>query len=174
MRLFEYKKSRQIHLSVCSQNNRNNYCLFVPVTMRFDKFNKFIYRFIFSDIALHTFFFLVKTHFSTTCTHISVIGVSHFARTIYNTAHDTNFKSFQVRCTRFYTCNYSLQVEHCASTAGASHLFGLRNAHSCTLQYSKCYRVEFFNRDRSFIGKKNSIAKAINKQNTQIGCRLNL
>ena len=62
-----------------------------------NQLDEFFYRLLFGNILFNAFFFLVEAHFTTTGTYISIISIRHFTRTVYDTAHDTNLQSFEVR-----------------------------------------------------------------------------
>lgn len=54
------------------------------------------YSFLLWDILEYAFFAFVEAYFATARTHITVVCVCHFTRTIDNTPHDADLESLQV------------------------------------------------------------------------------
>ena len=124
------------------------------------------YCLLLRDVALDALFSFVQTYLPGCRAHIAVVGVCHFARSVYDAAHDAYFQVGEVRCSLFHALNGGLQVEKCASAARAGDIFGLGGAQACRLQYSEAPRHEFVGVYRCV--EHNSCAKSVHQATAHI------
>src|SRR3989339_1450584 len=87
-----------------------------PVSIITNDPDQFIQGIFCIDILLDNFFPAVKGNLTRTGTHISIVGISHFSRTVHNTTHDSYFKSLEMICTASYHLSGDLQIEQGSST----------------------------------------------------------
>ena len=66
-------------------------------------------------VFLYALFAFVEADFTGGSSDISVIGVGHFARAVYDTAHHTYFQSFKMRCRSLDVAQCRLKVIKSAS-----------------------------------------------------------
>ena len=62
----------------------------------FDELKQMFYSLSLRDIFLYADLLLVERHLARTSTNIAIVGISHFARTIYYTAHDAYLQTLEV------------------------------------------------------------------------------
>ena len=55
----------------------------------FDELKQMFYSLSLRDVFLYADLLLVERHFARTSTNIAIIGISHFARPVNNTSHDS-------------------------------------------------------------------------------------
>ena len=57
-----------------------------------DQFEQLLYGLGLGDVLLNTFLGLVEGDLTSAGTDIAVVGIGHLARTVHNTAHDTDLQ----------------------------------------------------------------------------------
>lgn len=57
---------------------------------------QFVDGFVFGYVAFDAGFTLVERYSTFACSDVTVVGISHFARTIYDTAHYGDFETDQM------------------------------------------------------------------------------
>ena len=90
-----------------------------------DEFEKFLYSLFLRDVLFHTLLGLVETDLSTACTYITVISISHLARTVDDTSHDTYLQSHEVLRCRLNLGDGFLEVIERTSATRTGDVFGL-------------------------------------------------
>ena len=58
-----------------------------------DQFEQLLYGLGLGDVLLNTFLGLVEGDLTSAGTDIAVVGIGHLARTVHNTAHDTDLQA---------------------------------------------------------------------------------
>ena len=81
--------------------------------------------FFFGNVLLDALLSSVERYLATSCSDVTVIGVSHFAGTIDNAAHNANLQTNQVAGSGFYARDGFLQVVQRSATARARDVFRL-------------------------------------------------
>jgi len=71
-------------------------------------------RFFFGNVLFDAKLAFVEANPASACPHITVVGIGHFARTVYDTAHYGNLEAFQMRGAGFYFGQGALKMV-CAS-----------------------------------------------------------
>ena len=64
--------------------------------IRVDEGKQMLYCHFLWDILLYANLLAVETNLIRTGTYIAIVGICHFSRPIYNTAHDTNLQALQM------------------------------------------------------------------------------
>ena len=54
----------------------------------FNELQEAFHRFFCRDVLLYTFLATIERHLSARSSYITIVGISHFTRTIHNTSHD--------------------------------------------------------------------------------------
>ena len=110
------------------------FSFFIPA----NQFQQFLYRLLFGDILLDTFFFLIKADFASSGTYIAIVGVRHFTRTVYDAAHDAYLQAFQVRGRGLDAGDGCFEVVERTSASRAGDVFGFRSTQASGLQDAEC------------------------------------
>ena len=79
----------------------------------------------FRNVLLDTFFLLVQADFAASGTDIAIVSICHFTRTVYDTSHDTDLETFQMRGCRLDACDGTFQVIQCTSATRTRNIFSL-------------------------------------------------
>ena len=99
-----------------------------PIAVGFDEVDQFVYGICLIYIAFHNLFAFVEGYFSTTLTHIAIVGVGHLAGAVDDATHDADFHPFEVLCAGFDLLEGLLDVVLGAATGGAGDVFALADA----------------------------------------------
>ena len=62
-----------------------------PIAVGFDKSYQFFDSHLFGYVLFDTLFTFVQTHFAAPGSYVSVVGIGHLSRPVYNASHDTDF-----------------------------------------------------------------------------------
>ena len=65
-----------------------------------DKLQELVYCFLLRYVLLDAYLLFVEANLATTGTDIAVVSICHLARTIDDTAHDTNLQTYQMTGSR--------------------------------------------------------------------------
>src|SRR5260370_14917113 len=85
--------------------------LLYPAPVLLDEINQTINGFGFGDIELYRRLTDIQIDFPRGATNIAEISVSHFARSVHDTAHDRDLDAFQMRGRGFDPSRGGLKIE---------------------------------------------------------------
>ena len=128
----------------------------------------------FGHVALYALFAFVEADAVARCTHIAVVGICHFTRSVHHTAHHTNFQVCEVACGCLHLLHGGLQVEHGATATWARDELGFRHTQTRGLQYGKRIFHHFL---LTFIVggfEPYAIGKSVEQDCAQVGTSLHL
>src|SRR5690606_32328953 len=105
-----------------------------PVSIGTYDSDQFIHRFRGWNVSFYYFFSTVQRNPVRSGPNVSVVGVSHLARAVDDTSHDTILDAFEMEraCANF--CGGLLEIEKCSATGWTGYIFGLRYARTCSLK----------------------------------------
>ena len=86
------------------------------------------------DAFVNDFLAAVEGDFVWTDTDVAVVGIRHFAGTVDDAAHDSNFDAFEVLGALADPCGRFLQVKQRSSTAWTTDIFRLGDAQATCLK----------------------------------------
>src|SRR6266704_1045745 len=93
-----------------------------------------INRFSLQNVKFNRRFAHVQIDLSWRAADVPKIGVGHFAGSVDDAAHNSDFHALEMPGSRFDTGSDSLQVEQRAATRRASSVFGFEGATTCCLE----------------------------------------
>src|SRR6185312_15579667 len=132
--------------------------------------NELIQRICRSNIFLHSLSTTIKRHLIRSRTNITIIGISHFARAIYDTTHNADLQAFQMTgTTADHLCRHH-QVEQGAPATWAGDIFRFGDTRTCRLQNAKGGRSYYFSFDTWRIDP-DAIAETVDQEGAKISCR---
>ena len=99
-----------------------------------DEFDKTFYSLFFGNILLDTLLGLVERDFTTSGTYVTVVGIGHLTRTIYDTAHDTYLQAYHVLGGSFNLGDGFLQIVERTTATWARDILGLGKLDTGSLQ----------------------------------------
>src|SRR5205823_5605599 len=87
-----------------------------PLPMFADQIDQAVNRFRLRNVEFDRRLAHVKVDLPRRSTDIPEIGISHFARSIHDAAHDRNLHTLEMLRPRLDRCGYRLEVEKCPPT----------------------------------------------------------
>lgn len=110
------------------------FCQLFTLAVAFNQCKEFFDGLFGRYVLFNTHLAAIQAHFAAGCAHIAVVGIGHFAGSIYNATHDADFQSGEVSGCSLDARNGARQVVERTATAGAADVFGFRGAQAGGLQ----------------------------------------
>ena len=142
--------------------------------MLLDEVNQAVDGIVLGDIHLDALLALIQADASCRGTDVAVVGVGHFARSVDDTAHDTDFQVFEVGRRLLHAVHCRLQVKHRPAAARARDELRLADALTRRLQDGKGIAHHLGMIMASGSLQPDAVGTAVQQHGTQVGTRLDL
>src|SRR5690554_4473622 len=139
-----------------------------PIAVFAYQFYEFVHGIRSGNVSLYDLLLLVQGYFVVSGTHVTVVGVGHFARTVDDASHDADLNAFEVRSSGADHGRGFLKVEKRAAARGTGDVLRFADAGPRSLQNAERQGGEFTGRHE--IGyDTDTVAETVDHERPEVG-----